>query len=66
MQYKGIGNSDSLSNPKTINERKSSACDSISSSKIDTNTNIKPHQHPFPNYQNQGEQNREPFGFDAR
>jgi len=55
MQQKGIGNSDSIANPKMINGRNSSISDSISSSKIDTNTIIKPHQHPFRNYQNQGE-----------
>jgi len=52
MQQKGTRNSDSIANPKMINGRKSSIPDSISSSKIDTNTNFKPHQHPFRNYQN--------------
>jgi len=54
MQQKGIGNSDSSANPKIINGRKSSISNSISSSKIDTNTNIKSHQHPFRNYNDRG------------
>jgi len=54
MQQKGIGNSDSAANPKIINGRKSSISDSISSSKIDTSINIKPHQHPFHNYNDRG------------
>jgi hypothetical protein len=72
MQQKEVRNSDSSANSKIINGRKSRALglasisDSISISRIDININIKPHQYPFRNYQNQGEQNREPFGFDAR
>jgi len=49
MQQKGIRNSDSSANPKIINIRQHQQL------QIDTNTNIKPHQHPFRNYQNQGE-----------